>query len=233
MQVRVSWPPFPFPSILWRWSCSVMSDPQRPHGLQPTRLLRPWDFPGKSTVCPRSHQRKESESFWGKFWLSRERWVDSASLRPTLLPMPLLLLWMWTQYLEIQRPCCDTKRKLSSVNGEEKGSGPLMAWLSYCLVLEYLPLNFLSCTKQQHQNHYYIMAVAFFSFTSHQLFCNCCSFSAAFITMSISLHLKHSFFGIHDATLLDFLIPSCLPHFSSVLDGRVWQDLMAPSFIHC
>ena len=22
---------------------------QQPHGLQPTRLLRPWDFPGKST----------------------------------------------------------------------------------------------------------------------------------------------------------------------------------------
>ena len=29
----------------WKWSCSAMSDPQRPHGLQPTRLLRPWDFP--------------------------------------------------------------------------------------------------------------------------------------------------------------------------------------------
>ena len=28
---------------------SVVSDPQRPHGLQPTRLLRPWDFPGRST----------------------------------------------------------------------------------------------------------------------------------------------------------------------------------------
>ena len=26
-----------------------MSDPQRPHGLQPSKLLRPWDFPGKST----------------------------------------------------------------------------------------------------------------------------------------------------------------------------------------
>ena len=26
-----------------------MSDSWRPHGLQPTRLLRPWDFPGKST----------------------------------------------------------------------------------------------------------------------------------------------------------------------------------------
>ena len=26
-----------------------MSDSSRPHGLQPTRLLHPWDFPGKST----------------------------------------------------------------------------------------------------------------------------------------------------------------------------------------
>ena len=26
-----------------------MSDSWRPHGLQPTRLIRPWDFPGKST----------------------------------------------------------------------------------------------------------------------------------------------------------------------------------------
>ena len=26
-----------------------MSDSSLPHGLQPTRLLRPWDFPGKST----------------------------------------------------------------------------------------------------------------------------------------------------------------------------------------
>ena len=26
-----------------------MSDPQRPHGLQPSRLLRPGDFPGKRT----------------------------------------------------------------------------------------------------------------------------------------------------------------------------------------
>ena len=44
--------PFPSPkheSEKWKWSCSVVSDPQRPHGLQPTRLLHPWDFPGKST----------------------------------------------------------------------------------------------------------------------------------------------------------------------------------------
>ena len=32
----------------WKWSRSVVSNSLRPHGLQPTRLLRPWDFPGKS-----------------------------------------------------------------------------------------------------------------------------------------------------------------------------------------
>ena len=30
-------------------SHSVVSDSLRPHGLQPTRFLRPWDFPGKNT----------------------------------------------------------------------------------------------------------------------------------------------------------------------------------------
>ena len=29
-------------------TCSVVSDSLQPHGLQPTRLLRPRDFPGKS-----------------------------------------------------------------------------------------------------------------------------------------------------------------------------------------
>ena len=44
--------PFPSPkhkSEKWKWSRSVVSDSSRPHGLQPTRLLSPWDFPGKST----------------------------------------------------------------------------------------------------------------------------------------------------------------------------------------
>ena len=33
----------------WKWSHSVVFDSSWPHGLQPTRLLRPWGFPGKST----------------------------------------------------------------------------------------------------------------------------------------------------------------------------------------
>ena len=33
----------------WKWSRSVVSDSLWPRGLQPTRLLHPWDSPGKST----------------------------------------------------------------------------------------------------------------------------------------------------------------------------------------
>ena len=48
------WSGLPFPSPMhesekWKWSCSVVSDSSWPHGLQSTRLLHPWDFPGKST----------------------------------------------------------------------------------------------------------------------------------------------------------------------------------------
>ena len=48
------WSGLPWPSPMhesekWKWSHSVVSDSLQPHGLQPTRLLCPWDFPGKST----------------------------------------------------------------------------------------------------------------------------------------------------------------------------------------
>ena len=35
-----------------KWSHSVVSDSLWPHGLQPSRLLCPWDFPGKSFPIP-------------------------------------------------------------------------------------------------------------------------------------------------------------------------------------
>ena len=48
------WSGLPFSSPMyegekWKWSRSVLFDSERPHGLQPTGLLCPWDFPGKST----------------------------------------------------------------------------------------------------------------------------------------------------------------------------------------
>ena len=51
---QAHWSGLPFPSPKhesekWKWNRSVVSDSSWPHGLQPTRLLHPWDFPGKST----------------------------------------------------------------------------------------------------------------------------------------------------------------------------------------
>ena len=48
------WSGLPLPSPMHeseksKWSRSIVSDSSWPHGLQPTRLLHPWDFPGKST----------------------------------------------------------------------------------------------------------------------------------------------------------------------------------------
>ena len=54
------WSALPFPSPMhesekWKWNSSVVSDSSQPHGLQPTRLLHPWDFPGKSTGVGNKH----------------------------------------------------------------------------------------------------------------------------------------------------------------------------------
>ena len=72
------WSGLPLPSPMhesekWKWSRSVVSDPQRPHGLQPSRLLCPWDFPGKSTgvgchclLLPYLLRKMEKPIVWGE-----------------------------------------------------------------------------------------------------------------------------------------------------------------------
>ena len=77
------WSGLPFPSPMhesekWKWSCSVVFDSFWPHGLQPTGLLRPWDFPGKSTGVGchwQSHARARTTKLrhswipvWEKLW---------------------------------------------------------------------------------------------------------------------------------------------------------------------
>ena len=71
----------------WKWSRSVMSDSLRSHGLQPTRLLCPWDSPGKSTgvgchclLLNVGQQRKkwnyqaiEKDTDVGKDWRPKEK----------------------------------------------------------------------------------------------------------------------------------------------------------------
>ena len=56
------WSGLPFPSPMhesekWKWSRSVVSDSCQPHGLQPTRLLCPWDLPGKRTGVGNSNYK--------------------------------------------------------------------------------------------------------------------------------------------------------------------------------
>ena len=45
------WSELPFPSPMQESESEseVVSNPQGPHALQPSRLLCPWDFPGRST----------------------------------------------------------------------------------------------------------------------------------------------------------------------------------------
>ena len=78
------WSGLPFPSPMhesekWKWSRSVVSDSMRPHGLQPTRLLHPWDFPGKSTGV-------------GCHCLLRREMLEVAKMTPLLRPCPVSLV---------------------------------------------------------------------------------------------------------------------------------------------
>ena len=82
-----NWSGLPFPSPVhesekWKWSRSVVSYSSRPHGLQPTRVLHPWDFPGKSTwvgchCLPPQHStaqiliKRNSYSLAGVWWFLR------------------------------------------------------------------------------------------------------------------------------------------------------------------
>ena len=54
----------------WKWSCSIVSDSLQPHGLQPTRLLCPWDFPAKITGvgCHRLFHQ------WTWVWVNSRSW---------------------------------------------------------------------------------------------------------------------------------------------------------------
>ena len=82
------WSGLPFPSPMhesekWKWSRSVVSDS---YGLQPTRLLRPWDFPGKNTgvscQCLRWQCRRSRFNFWFGKIPQRRKWQPT----PVFLP---------------------------------------------------------------------------------------------------------------------------------------------------
>ena len=73
--------------LLLLLSHSVMSDSERPHGLQPTKLLHPWDFPGKSTGVG-CHCLLRDKT------LEEDKTVGQATPTPALSPTSLCLYSM-------------------------------------------------------------------------------------------------------------------------------------------
>ena len=61
----------------WKGSCSVVSNSSRPHGLQPTRLLCPWDFPGKSTGVGCHHLLRTASLKYDKVNISLSLQIQS------------------------------------------------------------------------------------------------------------------------------------------------------------
>ena len=97
------WSGLPFPSPVhesekWKGSCSVVSYSSRPHGLQPTRLLHPWDFPGKSTGvgCHRYgsnsvHGKSPMQTVWMNKWALQGECECSGPTVGTLLKSCILI----------------------------------------------------------------------------------------------------------------------------------------------
>ena len=76
----------------WKGSRSVVSDTLRPHGPQPTRLLCPWDFPGKSTGVG-CHRLLRSQVMLT--WYS----VKPVDFLTGFLQLFFNALWPWNCYL--------------------------------------------------------------------------------------------------------------------------------------
>ena len=103
------WSGLPFPSPMhesekWKWSHSIMSNSSRPHGLQPTRLLHPWDFAGKSTkwvaiafsACSAYKLNKQGDSI--------EPWRTPFPIwNQSVVPRPVLTVASWPAYRFLKR----------------------------------------------------------------------------------------------------------------------------------
>ena len=101
----------------WKWSRSGVSDSLRSHGLQPTRLLHPWDFPGKSTgvgchcllrfkLLFQNKEGKPSQRLFGSPFLLNEvqiLWHNSVLfvMFPNPFSMNLLLITLISQAFTI------------------------------------------------------------------------------------------------------------------------------------
>ena len=73
-------------------SSSVMSDSLWPHGLQPAKLLCPWDFPGKNTGVGCHFFLQRIFLTWGWTWVSciTDRFFNARATRDPGKPIQLI-----------------------------------------------------------------------------------------------------------------------------------------------
>ena len=109
------WSGLPCPSPVherekWKWSRSVVSDSSRPRGLQPTRLLHSWDFPGKRTGLG-CHTCSKPSGWFSLINLSSVSLAPARNLEPqrnhfysTLtFKTQATKLWIWDKLLKITK----------------------------------------------------------------------------------------------------------------------------------
>ena len=128
------WSGLPFPSPMhesekWKRSRSVVPDTQWPHGLQPSRLLRPWDFPGKSTGvgchCHLSYVYQIPE-YWFPFFSHSNAFLWIRQL--------LSLLWPLFSFLDLPEPCPLIPHALAAALDNPSYEGALCSGTDQALV---------------------------------------------------------------------------------------------------
>ena len=101
---------------------SVLPDSVRPHGLQPTKFLRPWDSPGKNTgvgchFFSNAWKWKVKVKSLSRVWLLATPWTAAYQAPPSMgfsrqeywsgvpLPSPTLLIgWLnYGQYIKVSQ----------------------------------------------------------------------------------------------------------------------------------
>ena len=143
------WSGLPFPSPMhesekWKWSCPVVSDSSWPHGLQPIRLLRPWDLPGKSTGV--GCHRLLCMHIWAS--LNNSRITAVSQLCPLGQPQverinkPIYYYWL-NLYLKLKcrflcKPSWNTWPSLEAKGAFLSHSSQSQIWRSYLFPASYI-----------------------------------------------------------------------------------------------
>ena len=145
------WSGLPLPSPMhesekWKGSRSFVSDSSRPHGLEPTRLLCPWDFPGKSTGVGRHHLLQLTSTYPLKL-SSRVIFYRKLSLSPRN-NLPVLFLCFQSTI------CQSGHQKVVEEQGPWRLGQPLFLWyylsLGQCLTIV---LGAITCAQKMFYKH--------------------------------------------------------------------------------